>query len=239
MIKFLLKAILIVSCLVILVPLILLLFGETRLASRIFGISFDNDNVNKTEQVIQYSKPSQATSSQTISLQNLWIENDIPSEGENGLLIHIDFQTTGLEGESGLCVAHFYDEDMNALKSNGADNYHNSNNDVLTSEQFRSRYPVSCFNDFKLYIPYSALQMNNDRVSRLFKIFFLQTDNGQTGVLSESDVYAFDRSSNTLEKVNLTPTIPDTPNDGSGWKIFFIIVCVIITIVCLVYIFGN
>jgi len=100
-----------------------------------------------------------STSTQTPlgTIENVWFEPVATKNGVQGMGIHVKFSVNGMKNKQGQCAAWFYYENGNPLilaAPNGA--YTTADNQVAVNESFLPNSDAVSFDDFVLFIPYSA-----------------------------------------------------------------------------------
>lgn len=144
-----------------------------------------------------------ASPSKTVSIENVWIEQNIINDNDNecGMMIHVTFQTFEMEGESGCCWAKFFKIDKKPAHNYTHEGFHNNNYEMVTTEQFTCRYNGSYYKDFKLHIPYSVLETNNEENRATGFIIYITQTNEKDGtiILGQTKMYLFDTCSSYLE----------------------------------------
>lgn len=96
--------------------------------------------------------------SHSANIESVWIEQNVSSDGKQGLNVHAKFSVAGMKGKDGKVAIYFYDSSYNAIKdTNGRYCTAGDNPVVATHEDFSPGYDNSIFNDFKVFIPYSEL----------------------------------------------------------------------------------
>jgi hypothetical protein len=101
-----------------------------------------------------------------------------------GMLIHVNFNVVGMEGEEGRVNVYFYRSDETKLRD--FDNlYGTVKGYVAAWTDITPRYASTVFNDLKVFIPYSQLHLGKGRYDLKYDISIW--DNNRQ--LAESNYY--------------------------------------------------
>lgn len=152
MIEGLFKTLLVVILLVILIPLVLLLFGEGALAYKIFGWAFPKDD--KQEIVVQ---PNTSTNANTdtfhysAEIPDLTIEHNQIRDGEDGMYVYSTQTWHNLKGVTCYSVLRFFDDEGKPLV--GKRYKDDDGNFCLTGKLVSDG--KKCVNDQRIFVPYS------------------------------------------------------------------------------------
>jgi len=210
MIKSLLKAIIIVLCLLILIPLVMLLIGEGALVGKLFHISLPEKHV-QTE-VVERGNGSTiitdadgnvsvvqtingATDSEDATLQFLGLkilpETVTNENGEKGMNIAVSFNTENMMNTYLYCMIRVYDADGEPLRCKANIKHRSQNGNVITGDW---SVPTSNKQSSKitLFLPYSELPQIKEETEYLLDVSFLKySSKTEYEVLYRSDAFAF------------------------------------------------
>lgn len=202
MIQGLFKALLVVILLVILIPLVLLLFGEGALAYRIFGWAFPKKE--KQEVIIQENDDSQdntipclqarnAEAKQTATVKHIFVDHNTQEGGEKGMTITVEFETKNLKDADLYCLVRFYNEDGAPLvQKNYNKKFLSVNGNVIVGEYTSPTYN-DCTTRTTLFMPYDELPTNGtERTDYIMdaSILHYHTET-EYDVLERSNSYSF------------------------------------------------
>ncbi len=209
MIKFLFKTLLIVVLLLVIIPLIMLLFGEGALIYKIFDWS-STDNEEKTEIVVSNDSRSlkesitkqvkervikEASNAGNISasVKNIYVDHNIVEGGVKGMQIAVEFESKNLKGEALYCMVRFYNDDGSPLvQQSNNKKYQSVNGNVIVGEYTSPTYD-DCKTKTTLFIPYKELPQNTGgRTDLILDASILHyTTNTDYEVLNRSKTYSF------------------------------------------------
>ena len=200
MLEFLFKTLLAVIMLVIIVPLVMLLFGEGALAYKVFGWAFPKSD--KQEIVVQRNTSSNDNTStfrqisntrQTATVKHVYVDHNTRKDGEKGLTITVEFDSKNLKGEDLYCLVRFYNDDGSPLaQKNHNEKYLSVNGNVIVG-QYTSPPYNDCSTKTTLFIPYDELPTNSkERTDYLLdaSILHYHTET-EYDVLDRSNSYSF------------------------------------------------
>ena len=202
MLEFLFKTLLAVVMLVIIVPLVLLLFGEGALAYRIFGWAFSENesqeivvqqNTRDNGNTATFHQTSDSESRQTAKVKHLYVDHNIQKDGEKGMTITVEFDTENLKDEYLYCMVRFYNDDGSPVAQKiYNEKYLSVNGNVIVGQYFSPSYN-DCTTRIPLFMPYDELPTNGtDRTDYLMDASILhyhtETD---YDVLDRSNSYSF------------------------------------------------
>ena len=169
MIEGLFKTLLVVILLVILIPLVLLLFGEGALAYGIFGWAFPKkekqeviiqENDDSQDNTIPYLQARNAEAKQTATVKHIFVDHNTQEGGEKGMTITVEFETKNLKDADLYCLVRFYNEDGSPLaQKNYNKKYLSVNGNVIVGEYTSPTYN-DCTTKTTLFMPYDELPSN-------------------------------------------------------------------------------
>lgn len=95
-----------------------------------------------------------------MKINKVWTEYNIYQNGEKGMMIHIEFETSGLKGRTIRPCVFFYHQNGDQLKGYSTGNYSTTDGQATVQESATSSYENSIWKDFKLFMPYSQLPVS-------------------------------------------------------------------------------
>ncbi len=214
MIKFLLKAILIVLCLLILIPMVMLLVGEGALAGKIFSFflpeqkerteiveSHDGKGVSvvhndgKSISVVQQDGNG-ASSSKGVTFKFLSLEvspETVTGEnGERGMNIVASFESTNMSSTYLYCMVRIYGADGEPVKCcNVGSKYRSRGGNVFTGDWCIPETDNQT-SKVTLFLPYSELPQTKGQTEYLLDASFLRyTSSTEYDVIYRSEPLSF------------------------------------------------
>ena len=124
MLEFLFKTLLAVIMLVIIVPLVLLLFGEGALAYKIFGWAFSKEesqeivvqqNTSDNGNTATFHQINNSETRQKATVKHIYVDHNTHEDGKKGMTITVEFKSKNLKGEDLYCLVRFYNDDGSPL----------------------------------------------------------------------------------------------------------------------------
>lgn len=89
-------------------------------------------------------------------VNKVWIEHNTTMNDKSGITIHTDLNVKGMKGKKIEVLSYFYDSGKNKMMG-GVTGYKTNSGQVCHSYTTTPSYESSHWDDFKLFIPYSAL----------------------------------------------------------------------------------
>ena len=214
MIKFLLKAILIVLCLLILIPMVMLLVGEGALAGKIFsfflpkqkerteivntqdgkGVLVVRNDGNGISVVQQDGNGASSSKGETFRFLSLEVSPEIVTgeNGERGMNIVASFESTNMSSTYLYCMVRIYDADGEPVKchTNGS-KYRSQEGNVFTGDWCIPETDNQT-SEVTLFLPYSELPQTKGQTEYLLDASFLRyTSSTEFDVLYRSEPLSF------------------------------------------------
>ena len=188
MLEALFKTLLAVIMLVIIVPLVLLLFGEGALACKVFGWAFPK---NERQEMVAYRSDNNEVE-QATAIKQVLMNHNTYEDGKKGMTITVEFDSKNLMGESLYCFARFYNEDGSPLEQKHYnEKYRTVNGDVIVG-QFTSPSNNDCSIKTTLFMPYDELPIEGTgRTNLLLDANVFHCLPTQCVVMDQSDSYPF------------------------------------------------
>lgn len=91
-------------------------------------------------------------------VNKVWLEHNNIRNGEKGIMVHAELETSGLKGNKIEVIAYFHDENKNKLMG-GVNGYKTREGQVCAWNSGNVTYDESKWPDFKIFIPYRALPL--------------------------------------------------------------------------------
>lgn len=95
-------------------------------------------------------------SSVSATVKKIWVDYDVTRNGKKGLLVHVNFEVTGLKGIASKLVARVQKENSEFLANNNA-GYSNDSNQLEISSDMKPGYAIAVYEDATLFLPYSEI----------------------------------------------------------------------------------
>ena len=202
MLEALFKTLLAVIMLVIIVPLVLLLFGEGALAYKIFGWAFSKEesqavvvqqNTSDNGNTATFHQTNNSETRQKATVKHLYVDHNTYEDSEKGMTITVEFKSKNMKGEDLYCLVRFYNDDGSPLaQKNYNEKYLSVNGNVIVG-QYTSPPYNDCSTKTTLFIPYDELPTNGkERTDYLLDASILHYHNDtEYDVLDRSNSYSF------------------------------------------------
>ena len=164
------------------------------LASIPVSIVYSQENLQKRApriEIVQRNHAVAGSIAPAATFQSARVVNNVKWNGKWGIQIYIKFTVTS--GISTPCrmTAYFYDEDEEPLESDGS-TYQAANGQVAVWKDFTPAYNPAVYNEFTLWIPYSALNLETDPGDEHDLKFYLSiSDEYRKRVFAKSGWYDF------------------------------------------------
>ena len=202
MLEFLFKTLLAVIMLVIIVPLVLLLFGEGALAYKIFGWAFSKEesqeivvqqNTSDNGNTATFHQTNNSETRQKATVKHIYVDHNTHEDGKKGMTITVEFDTENLKDEYLYCMVRFYNDDGSPVAQEiYNEKYLSVNGNVIVGQYFSPSYN-DCTTRIPLFIPYDELPTNGkERTDYLLDASILHYRNDtEYDVLDRSNSYSF------------------------------------------------
>lgn len=92
------------------------------------------------------------------TIDKVWLEHGVTSNGENGMRVHVTFNTVGVKGNKIEVIAYIHDANKKVLYG-GIDGYKSDSGQICASSKSTATYEKSTWSDFKIFIPIKALRL--------------------------------------------------------------------------------
>ena len=101
------------------------------------------------------AKPLRA---QTAQVTRTWLEHGVTQNGEQGMMVHVEFDVQGMKGVSGKAVA-FIDSPKGTGWKDTNGQYCTNTGNVCASTIFKPSYDNSHYSDLNIFFPYGELHL--------------------------------------------------------------------------------
>jgi hypothetical protein len=105
----------------------------------------------------------------TGKFEDIWSEHNMTFNGRKGMIIHVKFNVQNALSKPSQLVAWFQYNDGRSLKGNEAA-YQASDGSAMSAKNFTPTYASANFSDFKLFMPYTALNMGDGKAALRFRL---------------------------------------------------------------------
>ncbi len=120
----------------------------------LFVFSLSTNNVYG-QSVVSTKNTNNETKGSAV-VNKVWIEHNTTMNNKSGITIHTDLNVKGMKGKKIEVLSYFYDSGKNKMMG-GVTGYKTQSGQVSHSYTTTPSYESSHWEDFKLFIPYSAL----------------------------------------------------------------------------------
>jgi hypothetical protein len=103
------------------------------------------------------------------------VEHNVEQNARKGMLIHAKFNVQNALNKPSRLVAEFQYNDSRPLKGN-EEAYQNAEGDAITVKDFSPKYARASYADFKLFMPYAALNMGSGKANLRFRLSILDVN---------------------------------------------------------------
>lgn len=120
----------------------------------LFAFSLSTNNVYG-QSAVSTKNTNNGTKGSAV-VNKVWIEHNTTMNDKSGITIHTDLNVKGMKGKKIEVLSYFYDSGKNKMMG-GVTGYKTQSGQVSHSYTTTPSYESSHWEDFKLFIPYSAL----------------------------------------------------------------------------------
>jgi hypothetical protein len=147
--------------------------------------------------VVEPSNPSNNPANAIVSgnFQDGWIEHNEIENGRKGMRVHVRFVVTNGKGVPCRMIAYFLYEEGKALRAVDP-KYRTTTGTVSASENLTPTYDAATFDNFRVFVPYDALNMGPGKSRLKFNLELY--DNTQRRFFAKSDFYHFTYSGSSV-----------------------------------------
>lgn len=134
---------------------------------------------------------------QNATVNRVWLEHNVTKNGKLGMVVHTDFDVTGMKGKKVDCTAYFYDEYKNNLKTTYS-GYKTVTGKACTWDYGKVTYDNSHWGDFDNFMPYDALDLAPGKHEYYCRVVICDMDNN---ILGTSDYYSFTGTGSNTKRI--------------------------------------
>lgn len=152
----------------------------------------------------------------TATVNKTWVEVDVEQNGKKGIRVHTEFTIQNCNGKSAT-INIFVANSQGAWVNANDENYKNSDGYVYLGSNFTPRYDNTKFNDYKLFIPYDAINFENGTKEYTCRPYIWYNDK----YIADGDGAKFTYTKNSSNvggkvtaKVNSTKIVHDVEEGG-------------------------
>lgn len=124
----------------------------------------------------------------TAKVNRIWVDYNITQGGKRGMLIHVNFEVTGLQGVDSKLTARVQKENGTFL-TNSSSAYSNNEGQLAVSFEMKPGYATTVFKDATIFLPYSEITVTRGKWNLSLDID-LNCDDGT--LIKHLDAYAFE-----------------------------------------------
>ena len=166
MIKDLFKVLIVVFLLVILIPLVMLLFGEGALAYKIFGWAFpkrDNQevvvpsNTGTDGNTAPFHIDNNGETKQKATVKHIFVDHNTLKGGQKGMTITVEYEAKNLKDADLYCLVRFYNEDGSPVAQEHYNKKYLSVSGNVIVGEYNSPPDNDCLSKATLFMPYNEL----------------------------------------------------------------------------------
>lgn len=140
--------------------------------------------------IVVFLFPYVVSSQANSSFNKVWLEHNVTSGGDKGMIVHADFTVSGMKGKQIEVISFFYDESKN--KHFGSTRgFKATDNHICVSETAEPGYINSHYSDFKLFIPYSAMNFKTGEHKYYCSVLIRDVSNNYRVLGKESQYLSF------------------------------------------------
>ena len=142
--------------------------------------------------------PMHCSAQKKADISNVQIDHNYERNGKKGLLIHTHFNVEGMKGKKVDCTAYFFDSSKKNLLTEYS-GYRTTTGKACTWNYGDVTYDNSEWKDFKLFMPYEALNLTPGTHQYYCSVYIIDDDNV---ILTKSDYYGFTGTGSNKRRVN-------------------------------------
>jgi len=114
------------------------------------------------EEIRRYEERVRRPPEPSVEIEDVWTEHEARRDGRDGMVIHAQFSSANLWGESLQAIALFhYDDTVRAPVESQAAGFCTKDGDLCVSRRFSPSYQRSVYRDFQLFLPLETLHFRN------------------------------------------------------------------------------
>lgn len=139
------------------------------------------------------------------SFDTLWVDYDVTENDKKGIRIHLKFVTYEMKGMVADIVVFFEDDKGKRLRDNNK-KYYSSGGDVALYYEIKSEYDPAYYNDLKLFMPYSELDLTEPgKYDLSMEVKLIDTNGNNIQRLTYYD-FEFTKAGTTTNNSSNSPT---------------------------------
>lgn len=128
------------------------------------------------------------TNSITAEIKRIWVDYNVTRKGRRGMLIHVDFEVSGLKGIDAMLAVRVMNEDDEFLAAKSS-TFNNSEGQLELNYPIRPGYDKTVYEDATVFLPYDEIVIGKG-VWNLKLDFDLEYDDHE--FIQHLDVYEFE-----------------------------------------------
>ena len=141
--------------------------GNYDLAMDVKIIYKEGGTISKlTKYNFQYTKPgstqTNAATSASATLDNMWVDYDITENGRKGMRIHVKFTVLHMKGVEAYLAIYFEMKNGDKVLTNNKD-FRSKSGQVALYKSLTPAYDEAVYDDAQLFIPYDELNLGKGR----------------------------------------------------------------------------
>lgn len=98
----------------------------------------------------------------TTKVNRVWVDYNITQEGRRGMLIHVNFEVTGLKDIDSMLTARVQKPNGDVLMSSNA-GYSNDNGELQVKYEMLPGFPTTVYKDATLFLPYDEIKVGRGK----------------------------------------------------------------------------
>ncbi len=136
-------------------------YDELDLTAGEYQLRMDIDLIYKAGGLIQhltYKEFQYSSAEKQDSPNKIWIEYNQTRAGRRGMLVHVNFEVTGLKGVDAKMIVRIKDSGDEYLSSSSA-GFSNADGDFEVSYDIKPGYDPAVYEDVSVFIPYDEIKI--------------------------------------------------------------------------------
>lgn len=138
-----------------------------------------------TEPVLATTLPASAI------IQDVWVDYDQTRFQKLGMVIHVKFSISGMQGKEGRATAYFSHRNGDDLKDTNNE-FNTTTGTVAAGESFTPGYPVTIYDNLEIFMPYDELELGPGKYELKFHIEIWERAHPENPALASSPSVNFD-----------------------------------------------
>jgi hypothetical protein len=99
----------------------------------------------------------------TWELKQIWVDYNITQSGKKGMLVHVNFEVTGLQGVKSYLSVRVIDKDSENFVRGVTSAYKNSDGDLRGYFNMTPGYETTVYRDATVFLPYNEFNLPKGR----------------------------------------------------------------------------